>query len=302
MRGLHPAIRYPTVLGHEFSGVVEACGESVTHVKPGDRVTSLGFASCGTCMACRRGLTTGCRNIRAMPFHLDGPFQEMVRVPAVSIFPVPDSLPLEEAALTEPGANGYAAAERGAIFPGENVVIVGPGPIGLMALQAAALRQPGSLTMLGTRPERLETAARLGATHTVNVRETDAYDAIMELTDGAGADVILLCGGGRDAWELAGRVVALYGRVVIEALPDTPDTRWPVSVFDFTAKQMAYLGVNGFTATHFGTVLHLLHAGKIKAAPLITHRFALEDYAQALETTERRLEGAIKVLFQIGDE
>jgi len=302
MRGQHSAMRYPTVLGHEFSGVVETCGQSVTHLKPGDRVTSLSYAYCGTCMSCRRGQHTACRNALSMPFNLDGAFQELVRMPAIAVFAIADSFSLEEAALTEPAANGYAAAERGGIFPGERVVVIGPGPVGLLALQAAALRQPADLIVLGTRRERLEMAAALGATQVVNVRETDPYRAIMELTDGAGADVVLFCGGGEDAWEVAGRALAPHGRVVVEGLPETPDTKWPVPVFDFTSKQISYLGVSGYTGAHFGAVLHLLEAGKIKAAPLITHRFALEDYRKAFETVEQRAGGAMKVLFRIGDE
>lgn len=302
LRGQYPGCKYPTVLGHEFSGIVERCGEGVTHVKPGNRVTALSYAYCGTCPACRRGRHTGCHNAKSIPFQMDGAFQEMVLVPSLMVYPVPDSFRLDEAALTEPAANGFSAAQRSEIYPGERVVIIGPGPIGLLALQAAVLKQPGSLIMLGTRRERLEMAIKFGATQVVNVRENDPYKSVMDLTGGFGADVVLFCGGGEDAWRLIGRILAHSGRVVIESLPESRDTQWPVPVFDFTAKQLSYLGVSGYTGAQFGTTLELMQAGKINVAPLITHRFALDDYQAAFETSEKRKNGAIKVIFEIGKE
>lgn len=302
LQGQYPGCKYPTVLGHEFSGIVERCGESVNHVKPGDRVTALGYAYCGTCPACRRGFHSGCISIKGIPFHMDGAFQEMILLPSSMVYPVPDTIGLDEAALAEPAANGFAAAGRPEIYPAEQVVIIGPGPIGLLALQAAALKQPGSLIMLGTRRERLKMAAELGATQVVNVREDNPYKAVMDLTGGAGADVVLFCGGGEEAWLLADRILAHSGRIVIEALPETADTRWPVPVFDFTAKQISYLGVSGYTGAQFEATLKLMQAGKINVAPLITHRFSLDDYQEAFETSEKRRGGAIKVIFEIRKE
>ncbi|MBI2843668.1 MAG: alcohol dehydrogenase catalytic domain-containing protein [Armatimonadetes bacterium] len=299
MAGQHDAARFPSVLGHEFSGVVEMCGEGVSNLRPGDRVTAMGFAYCGMCFACRCGRHTACENIGAIPFHIDGAFQEMLVVPSSMVFLISDSLSFEEAALTEPAANGYAAAERGGIDAGENVVVIGPGPIGLLALQAAAMRQPGSLIMLGTRDERLTLASRFGATDTVNVRRSDPREAVMEITRGKGADVVLFCGGGEETWMLSSRILAPYGRVVVEALPDRCDACWPVPIFDFTARHVSYLGVCGFTGSQFATALRLIEAGKMDVGSLITHRFSLEDYEEAFETSQKRKEGAIKVIFKL---
>lgn len=92
LNGEYPGCKYPTVLGHEFSGIVEQCGQSVTHVKPGDHVTSLAYTYCGTCSFCRRGLHNGCQHILGVPFHIDGAYQEMVCVPAVMVYLFHNSL------------------------------------------------------------------------------------------------------------------------------------------------------------------------------------------------------------------
>jgi len=302
MYGRFPGCKYPTVLGHEFSGIVERCGPGVTHVKAGDRVACMAFSFCGTCANCLRGYQNGCLNMIGIPFQMDGAYQEMVTVSPEMAFTFDERLSFAEAAITECAANGYSAAQRADIQPTDHVVVIGPGPIGLMALQAARLKCPATLTMLGTRAQRLELAERLGADHTINVRETDAYEAIMNITGGHGADVVIFCAGSEDAWDLAGRILPRYGRMLVEALPPTADAKWPVPVFDFTAKHISYLGVSGYNADQFRTTLALMMAGKLNVAPLITHRFSLDDYQEAFDTCEQRKGGAIKVVFELNKD
>ena len=299
MKGKHSLAKYPLVLGHEFSGIVEQCGRSVQHVKPGDRVIAFSVIYCGICPPCRRGLHTLCHHSRPLGFSMVGAYQEMICLPGVIVYPFGESLNFTEAALIEPAANAYSAAERATIYPGEHVVIIGPGPIGLLALQAAKFKHPRTLTVLGTRLERLQVATQLGATQAINVRETDPYDTIMEITGNSGADVVLLCAGTEDAWGFAGRILAPNGRIVVEATPSGHDTYWPVPVFDFTAKAISYLGVNGYTAAQLGTVLELVQSKKINVLSLVTHRFSLEEYKDAFETSDKRKDGAIKVIFEI---
>jgi len=294
--------KYPTVLGHEFSGIVTACGAGVAGLARGDRVSCMGFSACGICRFCRRGLQNGCLNMRAIPFNMEGAYQEYICVPPNMVFKLNDRVSFEEGALAEPTANGYAAVERAGIAAGDHVAIIGPGAIGLLALQCAGLKSPASVTMVGTRPERLALAEELGATRVVNVREADARAAILETTGGSGADAVILCAGTEQAWKLSGEVLSRYGRVVVEALPPVADAQWPVPVFDFTAKAISYLGVSGYTEGEYQAALDLITLGKVNARVLITHRFCLQDYAQAFETSRTRLGGAIKVLFEFAGE
>ena len=302
MEGEHSHAKYPCVLGHEFSGIIEETGPGVDNLKKGDRITAMSYAYCGTCPSCRKGIHTGCRKISGIPFSMDGAFTEFVSIPASMAYPINKSLSFEEAALTEPASNGYSAVERADIYPGEKVVIIGPGPIGLLSLQFAKLRQPEILIMNGTRKERLDLATEFGATHTINIREADPYKSIMDITGGYGADVVLFCGGGQDAWETAESILAPFGRLIVEALPTKYDAKWPVTVFKFTERSISIQGISGYNGRQFGTALNLIENGKIKVSPLITHRFSLDEYIQAFKTSQERKEGAIKVLFNIGSE
>jgi len=302
LKGVHSRGKFPFVLGHEFSGIVEQCGPEVFHIKPGDRVTALAYAYCGICSACRRGMHNACINSKNIPFDIDGSFQEKIITPSIMYYKIPDSLSLEEAALTEPAANGYAVVERADIYPGENVVIIGPGPIGLLSLQFALLSQPDKIIVTGTRPERLEMASRMGATHIININKENSYNTIMEITNGHGADVVLFCGGGLEAWNMAESILTHYGRIVVEAIPEKSDVRWPVSISKFSEKSISFLGISGYNGAHFEKALNLISTGKIRVKPLITHKFTINDYKEAFKTSDRRKNGAIKVLIEINKE
>lgn len=298
MVGQHSLMRFPSVLGHELSGIVECCGEDAGDIRPVDRVTALSYSYCGECPACRRGLTTLCPDIRGIPFHIDGALQEMSVLPAKVVCKLPDSVALGKKSLTEPASNSYATMERADVQPGDSVAIIGLRTIGLLATPIAVFRQPSKFIMLGTRPKRLLAAQRMGATHTINVREADPYKELMAITDGSGVYVVLFCGGAEDAWQPAGRVLARGGRVAVEALQDSGDSMWSVPVFGFTAKQISYLGVCDYTDGQFRRTLELIGAQKIDVASPITHIFELEHCDEAFQTALSRKNGALKVLVE----
>lgn len=297
MEGQHTWATYPCILGHEFSGIVEECGEAVVNVKKGDKVTAISYIYCGFCKACRKGLHNACSNIRGIPFHMEGAFQEKASMPNLMLFKFGDTLTFEEASLTECAANGYSSVDRASITDGDKVVIIGPGPIGLFALQFALLKQPEELIMLGTREERLELAKSLGVTHVINVKKEDPHESIMNITNGYGADVVIFCGGGQESWELAEKILAPFGRVIVEALPQKSSDKWPVTVFKFTEKSIGFLGISGYNGAQFQKALSLMEEKKIQVSPLITHKFSLDDYKQAFDVSKNRIGGAIKVVF-----
>ena len=294
--GEHSMISYPCVPGHEFSGTVEKTGDAVRHIKEGDRATALGYSYCGVCKNCRRGLHTGCEKMAAIPFHYDGAFAEYVKVPAISVYRIPGDMSFEDAAMAEPAANGLSAIDKASIYPGENVLVVGPGPIGLFAAQFASQMLPDRLIVSGTRDERLNTALELGATDTINIRKVDAGKEVDRITGGKGIDAMFYCGGGQEVWDLAEQKLTMYGRFILEAVPPKVRSRFNVSPFAFLEKQMTYTGVSGYSAAQFLSALEMINKGQIKTGPIITHRFSLDDYMKAFETAENRLEGAIKVV------
>lgn len=300
--GGQPGIAFPKVIGHEFSGIVEDVGPGVTRFASGDRICGLGYAFCGRCSRCRIEANAGCRNIRWIPGNMDGADQQYMVAPDLMLYPIADSLSLDHAALVEPAANGYAAVDAARVGIGDHVTVVGPGPIGLLALQYARLRSPKSLIMLGTRAERLALAENLGATHTVNVREADPVKAVLDITRGDGADAVLYCASGEDSWHLAGQLVGFGGRLAIESIPPTSEAEWTVRPYRFNERAMSYIGVNGYSGAQFEIALRLVEEGKVNVESLITHRFTLDDYRKAFETSQKRGDGAIKVVFEVHKE
>ena len=296
IEGEHSMIKYPCIPGHEFSGSIEKTGDAVWHVKPGDRVTALGYSYCGICKACRRGLHTGCAQMIAIPFHYNGAFAQYVKVPAISVYKIPDDMSFEDAAIVEPAANGLSVVDRAGIYPCDNILVAGPGPIGLLATQFAAMKVPGKLIVSGTRDERLDIAKILGATDTINIRKEDTEKRIDEITDGKGIDAMFYCGGGQEVWDLAENKLTGYGRFILEAVPPKIESKFTVTPFRFLEKQMTYTGVSGYSAAQFGTALELIAKKKIKTELIISHRFSLDEYEKAFEVAEKRLEGAIKVM------
>lgn len=300
IEGLYPNTKYPTVPGHEFAGVIEKCGERTTRLKPGDPVAVMAYEFCGVCKHCISGRQNGCFDMKGLPFDIEGCYQEYVVIKASSCHKIPDTVSFAEAAIVEAAANGCAVVDRARISSGDTVVVVGPGPIGLLALQFARLKNPASIILTGTRRERLDLGRTLGADHTVNVREEDPVEVVASLTNGEGADAVLFCGGDADAFITAQHLLGKYGRVVIEAVPASSDTRWQLIPFLYTAKALSVIGACGYTADQFRSTIQMIGLKRIDVQSLITHTFPLREYARAFRTSTERLEGAVKVQFQIG--
>ena len=287
-------VRYPVIPGHEFAGVVEECGPAVKSLATGDRVVVHTLTSCGHCAACCSGDPAGCAHVGERGASLDGGFAEYCTVPDRFLHKLPDTVSLEDAALVEPLANAVSAVRQTCVGPGDQVVIVGPGPIGLLALQVARLADPSALVLVGTRDERLALGRSLGATHTVNIREEGARDRLKELLGARGANVAIECAGTMSALEVAMDLTGWRGRVGIEG--GHPDLL-PVSSDYLIERSMTLIGICGWTTPDFVQALQLLSSGRVKVAPLITHTFALDQWEAAFEMITHRKSEAIKVTF-----
>ena len=296
LRGQNPTVAYPIVPGHEFSGVVERCGPLVRHVRPGDRVAVMTILACGACRQCRQGRTTHCLNYSELGSQRNGGFSEYAAVPARSLVPVSDRLSLEEAALAEPAANAYSVVSHAGIEPGDRVVIIGPGPIGLLALQFAKLRQPGALILVGTRDERLAAGRRLGATHTIHIRRADPVETIRTLTNGLGADVVLQCAGTVSGTELAFKIVGNSGRIAIEGVTDGTQ-EVGIAPNQLIFQGLRIVGVRGWSVHEFATAVDLMNLGLLDLESLLTHRLSLDAYESAYTLIDARKDEVIKAQF-----
>jgi alcohol dehydrogenase/L-iditol 2-dehydrogenase len=188
-------VNRPVTLGHEYSGVVTETGPEVTRFRIGDRVVSETPAYvCEGCVYCRTGLYNLCPDRRGYGVLENGAMAEYLRSREAICHRIPDGVSFEAAAMTEPACVAYnAVAHHSHIRPGDEVVVFGPGPIGLMAVQIAKLYSPGRITVVGTGKDRgrLDVAKRFGADRTLVAEEADVVDEIRRYGDGFGPDLII---------------------------------------------------------------------------------------------------------------
>jgi L-iditol 2-dehydrogenase len=298
LAGTHPAAAYPVVPGHEIAGVVSAVGRGVAGVREGDVVAVQTLLGCGRCAWCRRGDVGFCEHCRELGSSLDGGWQEELLVPA-SLAQGAGALAPHEAALTEPSACAYNTVKRGEIRAGEVVVVLGPGPIGLLVLQYAVLRSPGLVVLVGTALDgrRLELGRSLGAGAVVaSAPSAAAEEEVLALTDGRGADVVLQCAGSVGATAAALRVAGKDGRVVVVGFAGSP-AEVGVSPDDLVVRQLTVRGARGWSLDDFRSALEINCAGAVRLDPLISHRFDLAQHDAALAAAFDPASGAIKVAF-----
>ncbi|MDH3676097.1 MAG: zinc-binding dehydrogenase [Anaerolineae bacterium] len=275
------------ILGHEFSGVIAAVGEWVREFKVGDRVACETAASiCGSCTYCRTGNYNLCPHRLGYGAMADGAFANFVAARPQILHHIPANVPFEHAALTEPICVAYnALVEKTTIRPGDMVVIQGPGPIGIFALQVARLRGARTLIVLGTDVDsrRLAVAAELGAQHTLNVQRDDALDLVRSLGDGLGADLVVDCTGVSQALQQALQLVRPNGHIT--------KVGWGPQPLDFNldplvGKAVTLQGSFSHTYPMWERVLGLLAAGQLNLQPVIGGVYPLERWEEAFRAME----------------
>lgn len=289
-------VHYPLIPGHEWSGEVVAVGDLVKHIAPGAKVVAENFRFCGVCRHCRDGQTNLCEaGYDEIGFTHPGGLAEYVAVPARQIHVLPSAASFEEATLLEPTAIVTHAFQRAQPRPGDIVAIVGDGPISLLAVQIAKLFSPAIIVLLGFRAERLQLAHQFGATHTINMSREDSQAVLQELTDGHGADLVFEGTGHNQALEEALFTVKRGGTILLTGLEASASTLG-VSSDIFIIKQLTIYAVFGANSSAWSYAVQLFRQGALQLAPLISHRFSLDDYREALDTLIFRQSKAFKVL------
>ncbi len=264
------------VIGHEMSGVVSAIGSNVSNVAVGDHVVVRPLDACGECPACQRGYQHVCQNLDFLGLDTDGAFQEKWTVPSHTIHTLPKSLPLEHAALIEPVAVACHDVRRGRVQPGEDVLVIGGGPIGMLVAMAAK-NAGGNVTVSEINTHRLAMAEKLGIS-TVNPAETDAAKTILEQTNSKGADVIFEVSGTQPGVDLMTAAAATRGRVVMVAIHAN---KAEVDLFQFFWKEIEMLGARVYEPADYDEAIELVANGGIDAKELITSIQSLGDIGDA---------------------
>ncbi len=286
----------PMSLGHEAAGTVVAVGAEVTHLRVGDRVAIEPGATCRRCEFCKTGRYNLCASVTflACPPH-DGAFAEYLAWPADYLFPLPEGVSLEEGAMVEPFAVGLHAARRAGVRAADWVLVSGSGPIGLCALQAARACGATRLIVSDMVPSRLERAARLGATHTVNLRTASLQNTVSEITGGRGVDVVFECSGTipavHDAVEVVrrGGTVQLVGNFTVE-LPPIPLQR-------MVERELTVSGLFRY-ANCYPLAIDLIAGGKVDLKSLITHRYPLSEVPGAIAWVDENKDQVIKAVIE----
>ena len=263
----------PLILGHEFSGEIAEVGEGVTGIEVGERVTASASRSCGECFWCKRGETIICERNAATGMMVDGAFAEYVNVPAYNIYKLPPEVSYEEAALAEPLAVGVHAMRKARIRPGDNVVIVGAGTIGLSTLQAAKASGAKMILVVEMAEARKEYAKKLGATMVFDPTEVDVPEEVLKATDGVGADLGFECVGNPKTAVLVLDLVRRGGKAVVLGVFEKPAEINLNSCVFFEKEIIGSLGYND----EFATVLSYLVDGRLQANPMITGKIPLDD-------------------------
>lgn len=284
----HPA-SVGVVLGHEMLGIVREVGDSVTSLRPGDRVVVAANTYCGQCVWCRRGLINHCESFSTYGIFEDGGLARNVVVSGQSCFPISHDLPSHVAALAEPLSSVVNGARLADVFPGDTAVVLGAGPIGLMF---TALLKAGGASVLAVEPAELraKVAEAIGAEVVVRPQDADLAPAVAELTGGLGADVVVDAVGSQLPTAL--ELVRKGGRIVLFGINE--QARGEVTQSRITRNELTVLGgYVGLREEVFPTAVRLLEQGSIDFEPLVTHRITLPELPDALE--ELRAGRAVKV-------
>jgi L-iditol 2-dehydrogenase len=287
--------------GHEYMGTVVALGPDVDEYRIGERISVEIHAGCGQCKRCRQGMYTSCLNYgkpekghRANGFTTDGGFAEYAVNHINTLARVPDTMSDAEATLVvTAGTSMYGLTELGGLVAGESVVVIGPGPIGLLAVAVAKAIGASPVILTGTRNARLAIGKALGADRTININDEDAVAVVKELTGGIGADYVVECAGTEPTIEQAIRMTNRGGKICLAAFPHE---RVTLDIAQLAKNNIYLYGIRGEGRSATRRAMALMAEKRFDAAKIHTHTFPLADLPTALRYARERIDDAIKVV------
>ena len=294
--------------GHEYMGTVVKLGPSVDEFQIGDRVTVEIHSGCGQCKRCRMGMYTSCHNYglnygkknkghRANGFTSDGGFKQYAINHINTLIKVPDDITDEEATLVvTAGTTMYGLTELGGLVAGESLVVIGPGPIGLLGVAVAKALGADPVILIGTRNDRLEIGKKLGADFVLNVKEeNDIVNSVKSLVGDLGADYVVECAGTEKALDDAIMMTNRGGKICLAAFPHDPIK---VNIPHMVINNIYMYGIRGEgkSATH--RAMAFMKQKRFNAKLVHTHTFKMNELLTALKYAKERIDGAIKVVIK----
>ena len=302
VRGDYPGFwppAFPFIPGHEWAGEIAALGPGAELFgwKVGDRVAGTSHDACGVCQKCVEGHYNLCENYGRVGLHkqyghsVQGADATYAVHGVKCIFPLPDAISFDEGAVIDPASIALHVANRGNVAPGDNVAIMGAGAIGLLGGDAARIRGAARVIVVERNPGRLAKAASMGF-ETIDPSAGDPVAIVREMTGGLGADVVLECAGVPVTVQLALGMLRRGGRCAAVGIP-TQGVE--IAMQRLVLDELELVGCRA-SAGEMRRVMPLVEQGRMRVREVMTHRFALTDYAQALATFNDPTSGAIKII------
>jgi len=289
----HHHIVPPRTMGHEIAGEITEVGDGVAGWSVGDRVQVIAAIPCGVCPDCRAGRLTVCPNQTSMGYHYDGAFAQYCRVPAHvlavdGLNRIPDGVSFAEASVAEPLACVINGQELARVGKGDDVVVLGAGPIGCLHVRLARANGAARVALVDLNQGRLDQAAAIAAPDAaVCSADHDPIAVVLELTEGRGVDVAITATAAGAAQEQALQMVARRGRLsLFGGLPkDSPTITLDSNLVHY--RELTLVGANGSSPEHNARALHHIATGLVPVADLITHRLPLDSVLEGIDIVGR---------------
>ena len=288
-------IKYPCRFGHEYAGIVESVGPEVTKFKPGDRVYTENFVTCGKCDACKRGDYMACGHIDSVGTVncWDGCFAEYMQMPERHVYHLPDELSMDEGALIEPASISYDAFRGVTLTHADTAVVYGTGAIGMISVWLAKYYGAGQVILVGRTDEKLEKGLELGADYVINNRREDAVARIKELTGGFGGTFFVETSGSGAALRDCILAARRYARISVLSFYERELDGLPVDPL-----VLGCLSIVG-GAGRFGNapaVCEIMVKNPVKLTPCISHHVPFRECLDVFENEEKYHGTKIKIM------
>jgi 2-desacetyl-2-hydroxyethyl bacteriochlorophyllide A dehydrogenase len=294
--GHHPGVRYPVVMGHEATGVVESAGDEVSGLTRGQPVIINPIISCGTCDSCRRGAEHLCRNAGLFGREVDGSMSEYVKLASRYVYALPRDLPLANATLIETLATVRHAQERLSLARGESVVVLGQGTTGLLHTRLAVLAGANPVIAVSRSRWKLELAERMGAHHVLDTGAENAVQEVLRLTDGAGADIAIDTAGGAATLKAAMDMLRPGGRLSPYAV--SHECCKDFTTFPLYYKEMSIIGSRALTHADMRPSIDLVASGEIDVSKFVSATYPLAHAPEAFKDYEARPNDVLRIVIE----
>lgn len=283
----HAKVKYPAILGHENAGVIIEVGKNVKDYKVGERIIANPAIPCGRCYYCNHDNRGLCEDLMVFGHDIPGGFAQYMVIPGVGlergqILRVPDNIELDKIIITELLASVIKAHEQLRTSLGETVVVIGAGPIGCLHVQIAKLRGATTIIMADLNQERLDLCKEFGATHFVDSSKEDLVKKVKEITDGRGADVVVVAAPATQPHQQGLQMLRKEGRLSIFGglNKDNPWSTLDGNLIHYNRLEIR--GAYSYSPANFEKGFNLLKEGKINTS-IITHKLPLKDMEKGVE-------------------